>query len=60
MALNTEQIIEIQLAAEYNTRKRIRETQEQREYKETLVDKIAEARTRKVEKPAKVESKKGE
>ena len=61
MGLSIEQITEIQLAAEYNTRKRIRETQEQREYKETLVDKIAEARTRKTEKPAKaVESKKGE
>lgn len=65
MPLNIEQITEIQVAAEYLTRKRIRETQEQQEYKETLADKIAESRARKTEKPAKVEekatdSKKGE
>jgi hypothetical protein len=61
MGLNIEQITEIQLAAEYNTLKRIREAQEQKEYKETLADKIAEARTRNSAKPAKeaAEPKKG-
>jgi len=65
MPLTIEQITEIQVAAEYNTLKRIREAKEEKEYKETLADKIAEARTRKTVKPEKVdtkatESKKGE
>lgn len=62
MGLTIEQITEIQVAAEYNTLKRIREAQEQKEYKETLADKIAEARTRNTAKPATkaTESKKGE
>lgn len=57
MGLTIEQITEIQVAAEYNTRKRIREAEEQKEYKETLADKIAEARTRNTAKPEKVEAK---
>ena len=63
MPLNIEQITEIQVAAEYLTRKRIRETQEQQEYKETLADKIAESRARKTEKKVEekaTDSKKGE
>lgn len=62
MGLTIEQITEIQVAAEYNTLKRIREAQEQKEYKETLADKIAEARARNTGKPATkaTDSKKGE
>lgn len=74
MPLTKEQIIEIQVSADYLTRKRIRENDEQREYKKNLADKIAEVRDRKPEKkveaevtevktevkPAKDESKKGE
>lgn len=61
MPLNQEQILEIQLSAEYLTKKRIKETQEQREYKETLADKIAEAKAprRVKEESGEVESKKG-
>jgi ArsR family metal-binding transcriptional regulator len=55
MGLSKEQIIEIQSAAEFLTLKRIRENQEQREYKEDLADKIAEVRARKTEKKAVVE-----
>ncbi len=69
MPLNIEAITEIQLSAEYLTKKRIREAQEQKEYKENLADNIAKARTRTVATPVveetevkstKAESKKGE
>lgn len=67
MPLTKEQIIEIQSAAKFNTEKRIREAQEEKEYKEQLVQDIAEARSprvdvsKKVKKEAKKdESKKGD
>jgi len=60
MSLKKEQIIEIQLAAKRNFAKRERERQEEKEYKEELIQAIAESKAPKVkaEKPE-AESKKG-
>ena len=50
MPLNEEQRIEIQESAKFLTLKRIREAKEEKEYKENLINRIAEARSAKTTK----------